>query len=358
MKVGIIGCGNISKIYLENAAVFHNYTIEAVSDLVLERAQERAKEYGIPKAYTTEELLNDPEIELVINLTIPAAHADIACQALNKGKHVYGEKPLAVELADGERILALSHDKGLYVGNAPDTSLGAGIQTVRKLLDEGAIGEPLSATAFMMGAGHENWHPDPAFYYKHGGGPMFDMGPYYLTALIHLLGPAARVTGSARISRPERTITSQPKYGEKIAVEVPTQINSVIDFENGTVVSMIMSFDVQSHQLPHIEIYGTEGTISVPDPNTFGGPVYLKKKNQQQWEEVPLIDGYAGNSRGLGVAEMVAAIQEQKKSRVEGALAYHVLEMMHGVYQSSNEQKHVILSSSCQRPAAFVNQTF
>ncbi|WP_066191665.1 MULTISPECIES: Gfo/Idh/MocA family protein [Gracilibacillus] len=358
MKVGIIGCGNISRIYLENAPRFANYTIEAVADLVVERAEERAKEYGILKAYSTDALLNDPEIELVINLTIPAVHADIAKRALKQGKHVYGEKPLAVALEDGEEMLKLAQEKGLYLGNAPDTSLGAGIQTVRKLIDEGEIGEPLSASAFMMGPGHESWHPDPAFYYKQGGGPMFDMGPYYLTTLIHLLGPAARVTGSAQISSTERTITSQPKRGEKIEVEVPTQVNSVIDFERGTVVSLIMSFDVQAHQLPHMEIYGTKGTISVPDPNTFAGPVRMKTHDQQEWKEVPLVAGYADNSRGLGVAEMVAAIKKQKVSRVTGEVGYHVLEIMHGVHHASTEQKHVILSSSCKQPEAFVNESF
>ncbi|UOQ86746.1 Gfo/Idh/MocA family protein [Gracilibacillus salinarum] len=352
MKVGIIGCGNISKIYLENATRFANYSIEAVADLVLERAQERAEQYHIPKAYTTEQLLDDPEIDFVINLTIPAVHAEIAIKALEKGKHVYGEKPLAVSLEDGQRMIETAEEKGLMIGNAPDTFLGAGIQTSRKLIDDGWIGRPLSATAFMMIAGHERWHPDPAFYYQEGGGPMFDMGPYYLHALVNLLGPVARVTGSAQMGYTERTIMSQPKFGESIKVETPTQINSVLDFEKGPVASMIMSFDTHAHQLPHIEIYGTEGTLSVPDPNTFGGPVYLRRHDHKEWQEIPLSHGFSDNSRGLGVAEMVDAIQAGKSARANGDLSYHVLEIMHGILSSSTEGKHQVLSSSCVQPDA------
>ncbi|SHM52063.1 Gfo/Idh/MocA family protein [Gracilibacillus kekensis] len=350
LKVGIIGCGNISKIYLENAPQFENFEINAVADLVLDRAIERAKEFDIEKAYTTDELLKDPEIDLVINLTIPAVHAQIAIKALENGKHVYGEKPLAVTKEDGKRMIDVAKEKGLYIGNAPDTFLGAGIQTCKKLIDDGTIGKPISATAAMMIPGHERWHPDPAFYYQTGGGPMFDMGPYYITALIALIGPVARVTGSAQLTYKERTITSKEKYGEKIKVEVPTQINSVLDFENGAVASMVMSFDTWHHQLPNIEIYGTEGTLSVPDPNTFGGPVFVKRHDDKEWREVELAEGYATNSRGLGVAEMVKAILSNSRSRVDGSLGYHVLDIMHGIHEASNEGKHQVLSSSCTQP--------
>ncbi|GAE92348.1 dehydrogenase [Gracilibacillus boraciitolerans JCM 21714] len=350
MKVGIIGCGNISGIYLKNASRFNNYEVEAVADLIIEKAEEKAKEYNIPKVYTTEQLMADPTIELVINLTIPAVHAEIAIQALENGKHVYGEKPLAVSREDGKRMLELAKEKGLYVGNAPDTFLGAGIQTSRKLIDEGWIGKPVSATAFMMIPGHEGWHPDPTFYYQEGGGPLFDMGPYYLTALINLMGPVSRVTGSAQMTYKERTITSKENYGKKIQVEVPTRLMGVLDFESGAVASIITSFDTWHHQLPYIEIYGTEGSLSVPDPNTFGGPVYIKRKDHSEWSEIPLTHGFSDNSRGLGVAEMIDAIEKKQPARTDGQLAYHVLDIMHGIHDASRDGKHCILTSSCQQP--------
>jgi len=350
MKVGIIGCGNISKIYLENAPRFGNYDIEAVADLVIEKAEERAREFGIPKAYTTDELLNDPDIDLVINLTIPAVHAEIAIKALENGKHVYGEKPLAVTREDAEKMLFVAKETGLYIGNAPDTFLGGGMQTSRKLIDDGWIGKPISATAFMMMPGHERWHPAPEFYYQVGGGPMFDMGPYYLTALINLMGPVSRVTGSAQMSYQERTITSKEKYGEKIQVEVPTQINGVLDFESGAVASVITSFDTWHHNLPTIEIYGTEGSMSVPDPNNFGGPIYVRRKDHADWTEIPLTHGFSNNSRGLGVAEMVDAIQSKRIARTDGNLAYHVLDIMHGIHDASRDGKHYVLTSSCKQP--------
>ncbi|MFC4403057.1 Gfo/Idh/MocA family protein [Gracilibacillus xinjiangensis] len=350
LNVGIIGCGNISKIYLENASRFDNYRIQAVSDIVLERAQARAEEFDIPKAYSTEDLLKDPTIDIVINLTIPAVHKEIAMSALENGKHVYGEKPLAVTREEGKEILDFAQEKGLYVGNAPDTFLGAGIQTCKRLIEDGLIGEPISATAFMMIPGHERWHPDPAFYYQAGGGPMFDMGPYYLTALIALMGPVKRVTGSAQTTYQERTITSKEKYGEKIRVEVPTQINGVLDFKNGAVGSIITSFDTWHHRLPHIEIYGTKGSIAVPDPNTFGGPVYLRKKDDKEWQEIAFTHGFANNSRGLGVAEMADAILSKRKARTDGELAYHVLDIMHGIHDASMNEKHYYTKSTCTQP--------
>ena len=223
VKVGIVGCGVISGIYLKNLPTFEAVEVVAVADLMLERAQARAAEYGVPKACLPDELLADPEIELVINLTIPKAHAQVGLAAVDAGKSVYNEKPLAVERADGQELLRRAKAKGVRVGGAPDTFLGGGIQTCRRLIDEGVIGYPVAATAFLAGHGHEHWHPDPAFYYQRGGGPMFDMGPYYLTALVNLMGPVRRVAGSARATFPERTIASKPKEGQKIAVETPTR---------------------------------------------------------------------------------------------------------------------------------------
>lgn len=352
VKVGIIGCGNISGIYLKNCTqVFKVLDVVACADLEMERAKTKAEEFNIPKACTVEELLADPEIQIVVNLTIPKAHAEVCLAALEAGKSVYVEKPLAITREDGLKVLETARAKGLLVGCAPETFMGGGIQTCRKLIDDGWIGEPVAATAFMMCHGHESWHPDPEFYYKVGGGPMFDMGPYYLTALVNLIGPVRRVTGSARITFPERTITSAPKYGTKITVDTPTHVAGVMDFENGAVGTIITSFDVWGAQLPRIEIYGTTGSLSVPDPNTFGGPVYIKRQGASQWSEVPLTHGYTENSRGIGVADMAYALLSGRSHRANGEMAYHVLDIMHAFHDASRDGKHCELKSTCTRPA-------
>jgi predicted dehydrogenase len=298
-------------------------------------------------------MLADPDIRIVVNITTPDAHAEVGLQVLEAGKSVYNEKPLAIRREDGKRMVDLAAAKGVRIGGAPDTFLGGGIQTCRKLIDDGWIGEPVAATAFLMGHGHESWHPDPEFYYQVGGGPMFDMGPYYLTALVNLVGPVKRVTGSARITFPERTITSQPKFGQKIKVEVPTHIAGVLDFVNGAVGTIVTSFDVWGGQLPRIEIYGTEGTLSVPDPNTFGGPIHIRPARSQEWHEVPLAYGYAENSRGLGVADMAHALLSGRKHRANGELTYHVLDVMHAIHEASRENRHSEIESICAKPAIF-----
>jgi len=349
-KVGIVGCGNISWIYLKTCKAFENLDTVACADIVPERAQARAKEFGIPRACSVEELLDDPEIRIVLNLTIPKAHFPVALAALKAGKSVHNEKPLTLAREEGRKLLATAKRKGLRVGAAPDTFLGAGLQTCRKLIDDGAIGQPIGATAFMLCHGHESWHPDPEFYYKPGGGPMFDMGPYYLTALVSLMGPVRRVTGSARITFAERTITSQPKNGTKVQVEVPTHVAGVMDFANGAVGTIITSFDVWASVLPCIEIYGTEATLSVPDPNGFGGPVRLRRPGDKDWREMPLTHSYADNSRGIGVADMAAAIRSNRPHRAGGDMAYHVLDIMHAFHDASAGGKHVNLKSTCERP--------
>ena len=350
-KIGIVGCGNISGIYLEAGRVFDILEIVACADLLPERASAKAAEYQIPKACSVEDLLADPEIEIVVNLTIPRAHAEVALAALQAGKSVHNEKPLAVSREDGMRLLKLAGERGLRVGCAPDTFLGGGLQTCRKLIDDGWIGEPVAATAFMLCHGHESWHPDPDFYYQPGGGPMFDMGPYYLTALVHLMGPVRRVTGSAQVTFPERLITSQPKHGTKIVVNVPTHVAGILDFANGAVGTIVTSFDVWAAQVPRIEIYGTEGSLSVPDPNTFGGPVFVRRAEASDWSEVPLTHGYTKNSRGIGVADMAYALRSGRPQRASGDMAYHVLDIMHAFHDASREGRHVELSSTCTRPA-------
>jgi predicted dehydrogenase len=252
---------------------------------------------------------------------------------------------------EGKQILETAKKNNLLVGSAPDTFLGAGIQTAINLIEQGEIGTPIGASAFMICRGHEHWHPDPAFYYDLGGGPMFDMGPYYLTALVALLGPIKRISGSTRISYHERTVLSTPKAGTKIEVSTPTHISGVIDFDSGVIGSITTSFDAfGGTSLPPIEIYGSEGTLLVPDPNTFGGPVKIRKRDEEEFKEVPLAYGYSQNNRGLGVADMAKAILEGEKYRANSELAYHVLEAMHGFHDSSDSGKHYIMESTCERP--------
>lgn len=350
VKVGIIGCGNISDIYLKNTTgVFDILDVAGCADLDMDKAQSQGDKYKV-KAMTVDEMLADETIDMILNLTTPQAHKIVAEQALKAGKHVYNEKPLVLSREDGQYLLDLAKSKGLNVGCAPDTFLGAGIQTCRKLIDDGVIGEPIAATAFMVCHGHESWHPAPEFYYKAGGGPMFDMGPYYITALVNLMGPVKQVTGYTRKTFAERTITSEPKNGTKIEVEVPTHVAGMMAFENGAIGTIITSFDVWGAQLPRIEIYGTKGSLSVPDPNGFGGTVELKLPSDKEWKEVPLTHDYADNNRGLGLADMAMAIIEKREPKASGALAYHVLDIMHGFHDASDAEKHVTLKSICKQP--------
>ena len=351
LKIGIIGCGNISSIYMKNIPSFENLELAGCADIDVERAIVQAEKFDVPNACSVQELLEDPDIGLIINLTIPQAHAQVSIQALEAGKHVYSEKPLAVTREEGSKILEAAKSRNLLVGGAPDTFLGAGIQTAVHLIEEGEIGVPIGASAFMISRGHEFWHPDPAFYYDVGGGPMFDMGPYYLTALIALLGPIHRVTGSARISYPERTITSEPKTGTKIEVKVPTHISGVIDFESGAIGTLTTSFDAFGwSSLPPIEVYGSEGTLLVPDPNMFSGPVKIRKKDNKEFTEVPLSLEYTTNNRGMGVSDMADAILNDGDYRAKGELAYHVLEAMHGFQDASTAGSHYVMESHCERP--------
>ncbi len=349
VNVGIIGCGNISDRYFQWCARFDILNVSACADLDMSRAQAKADQYRV-RALTVEQLLADPDIQIVINLTIPQAHTEVDLAAIAAGKSVHSEKPLALTREDGKRILDAARAKGVLVGCAPDTFLGGGLQTCRKLIDEGWIGTPVAATAFMVGHGHESWHPDPAFYYKAGGGPMLDMGPYYLTALVHLLGPVKRVTGSSKITFPQRTITSQPKYGQIIDVDVTTHLAAVLDFTAGAVGTVIMSFDVWSHNLPRIEIYGSEGSLSVPDPNTFRGPVKIRRAGADEWSEIPLSHSIEVE-RGIGVADMAYALTSGRKHRASGDLAYHVLDVMLAVDDASRTGRHIDITSTVERPA-------
>ncbi len=349
-KVGIIGCGNIFPAYIKGSSKFDILDVVACADQIPERAEARANEFNIPKALTVEQMLNDSDIDVVINLTIPVAHSDVSLAAIEAGKHIYSEKPLALTREAGKAIVSSAKAQGVRVGCAPDTFLGGGLQTCRKLIDDGVIGEPVAATAFMLSHGVEAWHPNPDFYYKVGGGPMFDMGPYYLTALVHLLGPIRRVTGSTRISFPERIATTEALNGHRIDVEVPTHVTGVLDFSSGAIATMITSFDVWAHNLPRIEIYGSKGTLSVPDPNTFLGPVKVKLGGETEWREIPLTHSDEVG-RGIGVADMAYGFIYNRLHRASGELAYHVLDVMHAFHDSSDSGQHVVIESTCAQPA-------
>jgi predicted dehydrogenase len=352
IKIGIVGCGNISGIYFKNlCTVFSNVSVKSCADLDPERTAAKIKEYPDVKACTLVEMLADPEIKIIVNLTTPQGHFPVAMQAVAAGKHVYSEKPLTLTRDEGKKLLAAAAKAGVMVGNAPDTFLGAGIQTCRRLIEDGLIGTPIGAQAFMLCPGHEGWHPDPEFYYKKGGGPMFDMGPYYLTALVSLLGPVKRVTGSVRISFPQRTIGSEKKRGQIIDVEVPTHVTGIMDFATGAIGTIVTSFDSWGSQTPRIEIFGSLGTLSVPDPNTFGGPVKVKLKGEKEWKELPLTCGFNANGRGIGPSDMADAIRTGRTHRANGALAYHVLDLMHAFHDASDKGSHVAIESTCEKPA-------
>lgn len=352
LRIGVVGVGNISGIYFTNLARYASTEVVAVADLDLDRARSVAEKNGVGKVLTPDALLSDPEVDLVLNLTVPKVHAEVALRAVQAGKHVYSEKPLAVDRESARSVIEAARASGVRIGCAPDTFLGGGIQSCRKLIDDGAIGEPVAVNAFMIGRGHESWHPSPEFYYEIGGGPMLDMGPYYLTALVNLLGPIRRLTGSARATFPTRTITSQPKHGKVIPVETPTHLVGIYDFENGAVGQLTTSFDVYPNALPSITIYGTEGTLIVPDPNGFGGEIYLKREGESDFTLVPLTHGHAENARGIGVLDMAHAIRENRPHRASGDLAYHVLDAMLGVADASVSGRHLELTSQVERPAA------
>jgi len=352
IRVGIVGCGNISGVYLKNLCnVFEDVEVTACTDLLMDRAREKADNYEGVRACTTDEMLADPDIEIIVNLTVPAAHYEVSLAAVEAGQHVYSEKPLTLTREQGRMLLEKAKEKRVRVGAAPDTFMGAGLQTCRKLIDGGLIGEPVAATAFLMCPGHESWHPDPEYYYQPGGGPMFDFGPYYLTALVHLLGPVRRVAGSARISFPTRTITSEKKKGKVINVEVPTHVAGLMEFASGAVGTIITSFDVISHGMPFIEIYGSKGSLRVPDPNCFGGKIEVSYRDSGDWEEIPASFVYEENSRGIGVADMASALRTGRAHRAAGEMAYHILDIMHAFHDSSDSGNYVIIESTCSRPA-------
>jgi len=357
-RIGVIGIGNISKIYLDNLKEMFGKKVKltAVYSKTAARAEKAAAEYGVKAYKTLGEILKSKDVDIILNLTPPKSHFDVALAAVKAGKHVYNEKPICIKREEAVELMELASEKGVRVGGAPDTFLGAGLQTCRKLIDDGWIGKPIAATAFMMNHGPEHWHPAPEFFYKEGGGPMMDIGPYSITALVTLLGQVSRVCGIAKISTPTRTITNQIQNGQTIDVEIPTHIAGVMEFSGGAVATIITSFDIYSHSLPHIEIYGTEGTLHVPDPNTFGGPVFVRRFREENWSKIPLMKNYAENSRGLGIVDMAEAIEEDRPHRASAELAYHVLDIMHGIHDASRSGRYHKIKSRCKRPVIMPNE--
>ena len=348
VRIGLIGCGTISPAYLRAAATFDILQFVACADLDAAAAKRTEADFGVP-ATSVEALLAREDVEAVLNLTVPAAHGSVNLAAIAAGKHAYCEKPFGLDPEEGQRVLAAAEAAGLRVGCAPDTFLGGGQQTVRALLDAGAIGRPVAATAFMMSPGPESWHPNPAFYYQPGGGPLFDMGPYYLTALVQALGPVERVAAIATRGRSSRTIGSAPHAGERIDVAVDTHAAGTLEFADGAVATVVMSFDVARHSNRHIEIHGVEASLSAPDPNGFGGVVRVSEG--RDWAERPLTHGYTANMRSIGLADMCMAIRTGRPHRCDGRLAQHVLEIMAAFGTSSQEGRHVRLASAPPRPA-------
>ena len=356
--IGFVGVGDISGIYLKNlTGTFREVEIIGVCDLVRAKAEKAVETYGIPKIYEDmHELFADPDVDIVLNITRPYEHFEVTKAALLAGKHVYTEKSLAPTLEEGRELVALAAEMGLLLGGAPDTFMGAGIQTCRKLIDSGFIGEPIGGAAFMICRGHETWHPDPAFYYKHGGGPMLDMGPYYVTALMNLLGGVKSVMGMTAIPYPHRVISSAPKFGQIIDVDVPTTVGGMMEFQSGATGTIFTTFDVSYTSSARLEIYGSEGTIFCPDPNTFGGEVKLLRRGSKEAGVVPLSFGYAQNSRGLGLADMAKSVAaklagDDRPFRANTQQILHALELMTSFAKSAESGTRVTLETPYTRSA-------
>lgn len=350
VSVGVLGCGTISDAYFDSNERFDAYEVTACADIDTERADTKAEEYGLEA--TDPEGLMESNVEVIVNLTPPSIHAETCQQVLESGKHVYTEKPLASSTEDAAQILETAEGTGNLVGSAPDTFLGAGFQTCRSVIDEGRIGELVGATIQWVSPGHEQWHPNPSIFYKEGGGPLYDMGPYYVTALVSLLGSARRVTGSVGKGLDERTIPQGPHEGETVDVEVPTHESGVIDFADGTVATLLTSFDASGgSDLPEgiFELYGTRGTLVLPDPNRFEGPVRVRERGEEAFEEVPLTHEYTGG-RGAGVADLAYATRGDWSHRTSGERANHVLEIVEGIRTASDRGEHVTVGSEVSRP--------
>jgi predicted dehydrogenase len=346
--VAVVGCGNISKQYLKNMAGFPDVRVLFCADIDAERAKAQAAAYGVPASGSMEQALEHPDVQLVVNLTIPAAHAEVASAAVAAGKHVWNEKPLTPDVAAGRALLDQAARAGVRVGCAPDTMLGAGIQSARRLIASGAIGTPLSALTLLQGPGPESWHPDPEFLFAKGAGPLFDLGPYYLSVLATLFGPTSRVAAISRRARGTRVIGSGPRKGTEFNVEVPTFISAVAEYASGQDASLLFSWDSPLQRMGFLEITGTEATLAVPDPNQFDGDLKVRRADDREWTVIPSSGAAAG--RGSGVVDMVRAIRSGRPHRASGEMALHVLEMMTAIDRSGQTSAFEPVESVFERP--------
>ncbi|MEC5183245.1 putative dehydrogenase [Cryobacterium sp. MP_3.1] len=350
-RLGIAGLGVTSAAYLQTLTASDAVVITAVADLDAARARSVAAGLPFARVMTVAELLTADEVDTVLNLTTPASHAEIALGAIAQGKQVYGEKPLAVTLAEGRSILAAATHAGVRVGSAPDTVLGTGIQTARAAIDDGLIGRPVAASAVMVTAGHELWHPNPDDHYREGGGPLFDMGPYYITALIHLLGPIRSVTGASSRPQDHRVIRTGPRAGESIPVLVDTHVTGVLEHDSGALSTITMSFDAAATVRSPLEVYGTEGTLSVGDPDTFDAPTGLRRAHDGSFHPLDPLAGYVDGTRGIGLVDQIRA-PRRTAARANGGLALHVLDVMESLQRAASEGRRVDITTAADRPAS------
>lgn len=361
LRIGVVGCGNISMAYMRNASLFRGVEISACADINANAAARRAAEFGL-RAMDVDSLIAAPDIDLILNLTVPAAHFDISSQALSAGKHVFTEKPLAASAEAGRQLVAEAASRGLALGSAPDTFLGAAGRQARRLMEAGAIGTPVTGTAFMMGRGMEHWHPDPSFYYQAGAGPVMDMGPYYLTMMVNLLGPVRRVQAVATSGQSERLITAEgPKSGTRFKVGTPTSVLSLLEFHCGATVTFGASWDVFRHSNHPIELHGTQGSLRLPDPDNFGGVVALSDRGTA-WDETdtsarpfgepnwPVDAPDRANYRMLGLADLARSLIEGRPPRASGDLSLHVLEIMEAILRAGETGAAQIIPDRFPQP--------
>lgn len=363
LGVGIIGCGNISASYLALGPLFKALDLRAVADINMEAARARAAEFNL-RAETVDGLLAADDIDMVVNLTIPAAHFEITKRILEAGKHAYSEKPMVLSLAEGKELVALARAKGLRLGSAPDTFFGGAHQTARAVIDEGQLGQVVAGSCHVMSRGMESWHPNPDFFFQPGGGPILDLGPYYITNLVQLIGPVRAVTALANAAFPTRTIGNGPRQGEGVPVDTPTNIHALLEFHNGATVTFSASWDIVANRHSNMEIYGTQGTLYVPDPNFFGGDLDMVTLNGSQsalridhhpFGVTNMSDGQGqarANYRCAGLADMAQAITENRPHRCNAELALHVVDVMVSILRAGESRTWVETSTTCERPAA------
>jgi len=358
-RIGIMGCGNISKAYLELSARFRGIKIVAVADVVAAAAEARAKEFNV-RALTPEALLADPELDLIVNLTVPAAHYEVTRKALEAGKHVFSEKPYVLSVEEGNKLRALAKEKGLRLGSAPDTILGGAHQYARHLVDKGEVGRITSGLCGVMSHGMESWHPNPGFFFLPGGGPMLDLGPYYVSNLVQLLGPVKRVAAFTSAATPTRVVTAEPNAGKIIPVETPTNIHATLEFAQGAVITLITSWDVWEHGMEPMALFGTEGTIHLPDPNNFGGEIQMARiadfPGKPSWEIKPTsVEQWdhpfsgEGNFRCAGLTDMAHAIAEGRPHRCNADFALHVVDIMTGILRAGDSGRVIDMQTTCER---------